>query len=234
MDRPVTPLNEYTPAQLLGRAMNDVEQKNAPERLYVSGDVRLARGGVRVSIVGARKASPEGLRRARKLAVELVQEGVVVVSGLALGIDAAAHNGAIDAGGRTIAVLGTPLSKSYPQENQELQSRIMREHLAVTPYAPGAKVYPSNFPYRNRVMALISDATVIVEASDTSGSISQGWEAIRLGRLLFIMKSITETPGLTWPQEMRRYGAQVLADTRPLLRLLPIEGDRELARVAAF
>ena len=227
---------EYTPQQLLGRSLNEVEQKHAPEKLYAMGDIRLAQGGVRVSIVGARKASDEGKRRARKLAIELANEGVVIVSGLALGIDAAAHTGAIVAGGKTIGVLGTPLDKFYPRENRELQERLMREYLVVTQFPIGSRVYPGNFPTRNRVMALISDATVIVEASDTSGSISQGWEAIRLGRRLYIMKSITETPGLTWPADMQRYGAQVLADTRPLLDFLPVEanGLGELAGVAPF
>jgi len=235
MDHSMKP-KEYTPQQLLGRSLNEVEQKNAPEKIYAVGDVRLAQGGVRVSIVGARKASEEGKRRARKLAIELANQGVVIVSGLALGIDAAAHMGAIVAGGRTIGVIGTPVDKFYPKENRELQERIMREHLVVSQFPIGSKTNPGNFPTRNRVMALISDATVIVEASDSSGSISQGWEAIRLGRLLYIMKSITETPGLTWPADMQRYGAQVLADTSPLLDFLPVEanGIGEMASVAPF
>jgi DNA processing protein len=224
MERPVQPLNELAPAALLGRPLNEVEQRNAPERVYVAGDVRLAQDGVRVSIVGARKASPEGMRRARKLALALANEGVVVVSGLAQGIDTAAHTATITAGGKTVAVLGTPLAQAYPRENRELQTRIMREHLALTPYAPGAKVYPSNFPYRNRLMALISDATVIVEASESSGTLHQGWEAIRLGRLLFIVKSLVETD-LEWPKRMIEYGAQVLTETSSLTSLLPVKVD---------
>jgi DNA processing protein len=162
------------------------------------------------------------LRRARKLAAELAKAGVIVVSGLAEGIDTAAHQGALAAGGRTIAVLGTPLDVTYPRQNQELQRQIMTRHLALTPFASGAPVLRSNFPYRNRVMALISDATVIVEAGDASGALSQGWEALRLGRLLFILKSITTVPNLAWPGKMLRYGAQVLTDTRSVLSLLPV------------
>lgn len=226
-------IQEFTPRGLLGRPLNAVEQKNAPERLFAAGDLNLVRAGTRVSIVGARRASREGLIRARKLAKGLAEEGAIVVSGLAEGIDTAAHLGAMKARGRTIAVIGTPLDRAYPQKNRELQLAIMAEHLAISPFAPGTRVYTSNFPYRNRVMALISDATVIVEASETSGSLSQGWEAIRLGRLLFILKSIADDPRLAWPKKMLAYGAQVLTDTESVTSLLPVE-DMELAGVAAF
>jgi DNA processing protein len=222
-------IQEFTPRALLGRPLNEVEQKNAPERIFAAGDLSLVRGGTRVSIVGARKASQEGLRRARKLAVELAKEGAIIVSGLAEGIDTAAHRGAIDAAGRTVAVLGTPLDRTYPAKNRALQQQIMAEHLAVSPFAPGSRVYKGNFPYRNRVMALLSDATVIVEAAETSGSISQGWEAIRLGRLLFIMKSIADAPHL---KKMLEYGAQILTDTDSVTSLLPVETDTGLAAVA--
>lgn len=229
--RSSTPFQQYAPEDLLG-PLNEVERKNAPPRLFALGDLSLLRSGPRVSIVGARNASPEGCRRARKLATELAREGVIVVSGLAEGIDTAAHEGAISAGGRTIAVLGAPLDVSYPQRNEALRQSILREHLAISQFPSGHPILRQNFPRRNRCMALVSDATVIVEAGDTSGSLSQGWEAIRLGRLLFIMKSVTVASGLTWPREMLRYGAQILTDTRPLLRLLPQEADAGLASVA--
>jgi DNA processing protein len=100
----------------------------------------------------------------------------------------------------------------YPRENAELQARIMREHLALSQYPVGSPIQRKNFPLRNRTMALFSDATVIIEASDTSGSLHQGWEALRLGRPLFIARSVIETPGLTWPGKMLHYGASVLSD----------------------
>lgn len=156
---------------------------------------------------------------------------MTVVSGLAEGIDTAAHMGAISAGGRTIAVVGTPLNKFFPAKNRELQEQLMRDHLVVSQFPLGYPIQKTNFPRRNRVMALISDATVIVEASDSSGSISQGWEAIRLGRLLLIMKSVAENERLTWPTKMLEYGAQVLTDTAPLLDMLPVD-DVALAAVA--
>jgi len=204
-------IRQVTAEELLG-PLNDVEQKNAPPRLFVEGDVSLLEAGARVAIVGSRKASPEGLGRARKLAKLLVEHGVVVVSGLAEGIDTAAHTAALDAAGRTIAVIGTPLDKAYPKENRGLQDRIKSEHLVVSQFPIGYPTQPKNFPLRNRTMALISDATVIIEASDSSGSLHQGWEALRLGRGLFITKSVADDTKLKWPAEMMHYGARVLSD----------------------
>ena len=122
----------YRPSDLLG-PLNEVEQKNAPKALFVAGDTGILEQGARVSIVGARKASPEGIKRASKLASLLARQGVVVVSGLAEGIDTAAHEGAINHGGRTIGVIGTPLDQVYPKKNTELQARIKWEHLCTRP-----------------------------------------------------------------------------------------------------
>jgi len=201
----------FTPEDLLG-PLNEVEQKHAPKALYAAGDASLLDEGARVSIVGSRKASPEGVRRASKLASVLVKQGMVVVSGLAEGIDTAAHTSAITHGGRTIAVIGTPLDQVYPKQNAGLQELIARDHLLISQFAAGYPVQRKNFPLRNRTMALISHATVIIEAGDTSGSLSQGWEALRLGRHLYITKSIAENSGLKWPEEMLSYGAKILSD----------------------
>lgn len=200
----------FTPEQLLG-PLTEVERKNAPEVLYTLGNPDVLHKGPRVSIVGARKASMEGRNRANVLAKSFAEAGVTVVSGLAMGIDTAAHSGAIDAGGRTIAVIGTPLDRVSPRSNTELFKRIAAEHLAISQFKIGSTVRPYNFVIRNRTMALISEATIIVEASDTSGSLSQGWEALRLGRLLFLMESVVENPNISWPEELMAYGAQVLS-----------------------
>ena len=213
--------SRHTPHELLG-PLNDVEQVNAPEFLWTAGATGLLKLGTRVSIVGARRASPDGLKRAAKLARILAENGTVVVSGLAEGVDTAAHEAAIAVnGGRTIAVLGTPLDQVYPKKNAALQQRLMDEQLVVSQFPPGHPILQANFIRRNRVMALISDATVIVEATDTSGSLSQGWEALRLGRRLFLMRSVTTVPGLKWPAKMRRYGAEVLAKPADLSDALP-------------
>jgi DNA processing protein len=210
----------FSPEGLLG-PLNVVERHNAPPFLYVAGDLGVLRVGPRVSIVGSRDASSDGLRRAMRLARELAAQRVVIVSGLAKGIDTAAHKGALDASGRTIAVLGTPLDQVYPKQNRGLQDLLMQEHLVISQYGPGSPVRPSNFPRRNRTMALLSQATVIVEARESSGSLSQGWEALRLGRPLFIMRSVAEDKVLLWPREMLGYGAQILSDTEDVLDVLP-------------
>lgn len=215
----MTATGETTPAELLGH-LNAVERVNAPPRLYISGDPRLATDWPRVAVIGTRKPTPEGLRRTTRLARELVANDVTVVSGLALGVDGQAHRAAIEAGGRTIAVLGTPLDKVTPVGHRDLQHEIMRRHLAVSQFAPGSTIHRSNFVRRNRVMALLSNASVIIEAGATSGTQSQGWEALRLGRALFLAKSLVDTD-LAWPAKMLEYGAQVLTDTSDVLDTLP-------------
>jgi len=201
---------EYTPEELLG-PLNDVERRNAPSRLYLAGAVELLQRGSRVSVVGSRSASADSLSRTRLLVTSLAAHGITVVSGLAKGIDTAAHETAIREGGRTIAVLGTPLDKVYPKQNGELQRLIMWEHLAVSQFPPGYPSQKRNWPMRNRTMALLTDATVIVAAGEKSGTLHQGWEALRLGRLLFLMESVATDTTLSWPSEMIRYGAQVLS-----------------------
>ncbi len=231
------PIAEYetvTPADMLG-PLNEVETKYAPEHLHLLGDRELLRFGPRVSIVGSRKASEEGLRRAGQLARSLARHQVTVVSGLAMGIDTAAHEGAIKAGGRTIAVLGTPLDEYYPKENRILQEEIGRDHLLVSQFPPGYPSLPKNFPIRNRVMALLTDATVIVEAGQKSGTVHQGWEALRLGRLLFLLESVADDPDLSWPTEMIGYGAQVLSRSNLdlVIEYLPsLTSDRSIAAEA--
>src|SRR5262245_30965915 len=112
----------FRPEELLG-PLNEVERVNAPALLYVAGDASLLRSGRRVSVVGSRKATASGLARTESLTRALVGSGAVVVSGLAEGVDAAAHETAIAAGGRTVAVIGTALDDFYPASNRELQER---------------------------------------------------------------------------------------------------------------
>lgn len=169
--------------------------------LYAAGDLDLLKLPA-VAIVGSRKASDEGQRRAARLARELVREGIAVMSGLAAGIDAAAHRAAIEHGGRTIAVIGTALDKAYPSEHAELQQLIYEKHLLLSPFRLGERTFPSAFPLRNRVMARMARATVIVEASDTSGSLHQAAESIRVGHPVFIAESVVTDPTLTWPARL--------------------------------
>ena len=189
-----------------------MERKHAPERLWIGGDASIFEMGTLVSVVGSRSASPKGIKRARRLAKELVDRGIVVVSGLARGIDTVAHETAMDCGGRTVAVLATPLDRVAPPGNAALQERIIREHVAVTQFAPGTPVQKMNFTIRNRTMALLSVATIIVEAAPNSGTRYQGWEAIRLGRPLFFLESAVASTEAPWMHELREYGAEILND----------------------
>jgi len=227
-------LQEYSSEELLG-PLNEFERKNAPPRLYVAGDVSIFQRGPRVSVVGSRQPSDAGMDEARAIARWLAGRSMVVVSGLAEGIDTAAHLGTLDTKGRTIAVLGTSLSEYFPPKNRVLQERIMREHLAVSQFPEGVSATRGNFPMRNRTMALIADVTIIVEAKEGSGSLHQAWEAIRLGRPLFVMERMLKNESLKWPREIARYGAQSLAlsDMEVLIDFLP-ERPREQATGLAF
>jgi DNA protecting protein DprA len=167
--------------------------------IFYAGDLDLLESPT-VSIVGTRDVSEAGWKRASQLARELARRGVTIVSGLAKGVDTAALTSAISNGGRVAAVIGTPLDKAYPAENAQLQQQIYAHHLLMTPFKEGDRVFRSNFPVRNRVMAAVSDATVIIEASDTSGTLHQAVECVNLGRWLFIAKSVVEDSTLTWPK----------------------------------
>ena len=215
---------------LLG-PLNETERKYAPKQLFAAGDVGLLKRRPRVSLIGSRKASPEALELTRELSEALVARGAVVVSGLARGIDTAAHVAAIESGGSTIAVLGTPLTRCYPSENQALQDRMAREQLVVSQFPPERPTQRKDFPIRNRTMALLSEASVIVTAQEKSGTEHQGWEALRLGRILFIEESLRE---LSWVQKMLEYGAILYsgenfpAFLEELLPPAPVEELREL------
>ena len=142
---------ELTPVEALGM-LNEVENKNAPKKLYCAGRIDLLKKSPKVSIVGSRKVSALGKRRAKKLATLLVKRGVTIVSGLAEGVDTVAHTTAIERGGETLSVIGTPLDKSYPASNKELQTRIVSEFLLVSQFPIGSPGGRKNFPMRNRTM----------------------------------------------------------------------------------
>jgi DNA processing protein len=118
------------------------------------------------------------------------------------------------------------LDETFPKKNADLQRRIAQEHLLVSEFAPGIAVARGNFPRRNRTMALIADASVIIEAGDGSGTLSQGWEALRLGRPLFLLQSLVAS-GLSWTSDMLNHGARVLSGTDDLLQVLPTDDIRD-------
>jgi DNA processing protein len=196
--------------KLLGRELSELEKKFAPEMVFVSGDISLIKNCPRVSVIGSRTASAEGLKRAAMLTKRLVQSKVTIVSGLAEGIDTVAHNTAMYAYGKTIGVLGTPINQFYPIKNKALQIEMMQSQLVISQFPIGQLVKRHNFPIRNRLMALISHATVIIEAKEQSGTLTQGWECLRLGRPLFILESNFKNPDISWPAKMQSFGARLL------------------------
>lgn len=182
------------------------------EMFYFQGNWALA-STPGVAVVGTRKPSAEGIERAKYLSKKLVEDGFTVVSGLADGIDTAAHESAIASGGQTIAVIGTPLGQAYPKANSKLQERIACDYLLISPVPVeryDAQNFRTNrffFPERNKVMSAISEATIIVEAGETSGTLVQAREALRQKRKLLIMNSCFERSDLTWPARFEAEGA---------------------------
>jgi DNA processing protein len=188
--------------------------------VWCAGDTELVQKRA-VSIVGTRNVSSNGAARARRLARELTEEGIVIFSGLAKGVDTEALQSAIDTDGRVVAVIGTPLDKAYPSENRRLQEQIYQEHLLVSQFPSGRRVFPSYFPERNKLMAALSDGTVIIEAGETSGTLHQAAECVRLGRWLFIAQAVMEDSTLTWPRKFEKYeNCRVLKDVTDILAAL--------------
>ncbi len=166
-----------------------------------------------VAIVGTRKPSSEGAKRTGKLTRLLCQDGFTIVSGLAAGVDTIAHSTAISVGAPTIAVIGTPLASVYPHENVELQAVIARDHLLIS-QVPVCRYSEQNwrinrgfFPERNVTMSALTEATIIVEASDTSGTLTQARAALKQKRKLFILDSCFRISGLKWPHTYEERGA---------------------------
>ncbi|MBJ7411227.1 MAG: DNA-protecting protein DprA [Phenylobacterium sp.] len=195
------------------------------ELLYFQGNWDLAYTRS-VAVVGTRKPSDEGRQRTAQLVRRLVADDFTIVSGLAEGVDTAAHEAAIAAGGRTIAVIGTPLGKVYPRDNAELQARIAQDFLLVSQVpverydAQNPKVNRFFFPERNKTMSALSEATIIVEAGETSGTLIQAREALKQRRKLFILNSCFERPDLTWPAKFERDGAIRVRDYDDIRREL--------------
>ncbi len=193
--------------------------------IYYRGNAALFKP-TSVAIVGARKATQKGLARAARLGRIVAGNNIVVVSGLASGIDIAALSSCIEYGGHVIGVIGTPIDETYPKENKDLQAQIAREHLLVSQvpfYKYSIQSFNSKKQYfreRNITMAAISKATVIVEASDTSGSLIAGKACLEQGKPLFIMKSCLDDPSVTWPYRFIERGAIVLEEPKQLFTIL--------------
>jgi DNA processing protein len=183
--------------------------------LNVAGDASLLHRPS-IAVVGSRRASHEGRALAAEVASELVRRGLVVLSGLAAGIDKTAHEAAMREGGRTIAVLGTSLDQAYPRHHAGLQERIAIEHLVVSPFESGTPTARWHFPKRNRLMARLARAMILVEAGATSGTRHQVEECLSLGKRVFIRASLLND-GIEWlDAAYRRTGASEWRDPSEL------------------
>ncbi|MGA2759791.1 MAG: DNA-processing protein DprA [Candidatus Cybelea sp.] len=165
---------------------------NLPPFLFYRGKLQ-GDDAFSVAVVGTREPTDQGLERACSMARLLAQRGVTVLSGLARGIDAAAHEAALDAGGRTIAVLGSGLFNVYPPENRNLADRIAESGAVVSQFWPSFPPTKYNFPRRNVVTSGLGQGTVVIEASATSGAKMQARLALEHGKLVFILKSLVDT-----------------------------------------
>lgn len=196
------------------------------ELLYYRGWWDLVNFKKKVAVVGTRQLSPEGVLRAKKLVRLLVQHQYVIVSGLARGVDTVAHQTAIEHGGWTIAVPGTPFTEYYPKENRELQDYICDNFLLIS-QVPILKYQTQDyrlnrffFPERNKTMSALTEATIIVEAGETSGTLIQAQAALNQGRKLFILDNCFRNSALTWPAAFEAKGAIRVRDFDDILRVL--------------
>ena len=194
-----------------------------PHLLYVYGETDLT-DRFPVAVVGTRRASAYGLTHTREIAAELAQTGVCVVSGLALGIDAAAHTGALDGGGRTVAVLGGALDKPYPQENEPLMRRILESGgSVVSEYAPGTPPSRYSFLQRNRIIAGMSLGTLVTEGPRRSGALNTATRTLESGREVFALPGNVDSPGAQLPNMLISEGARLVTGAADILSALVIE-----------
>jgi DNA processing protein len=204
-----------------------------PLLLFVRGEL-LEQDQHCVSIVGTRRASPYGLRMAEKFGRELAARGITVVSGLAAGIDTAAHRGALSAGGRTIAVLGNGVDVVYPQQNAELMDKITRQGAVISQFSMGTKPSPGHFPYRNRIISGMSQGTLIVEAPLSSGALITARQAAEQGREVFAIPGQVGITNSQGPHLLIREGAKLVETVEDILveLELPAEIRAEVAVTA--
>ena len=194
-----------------------------PHLLYVYGETDLT-DRFPVAVVGTRRASAYGLTHTREIAAELAQTGVCVVSGLALGIDAAAHTGALDGGGRTVAVLGSALDKPYPQENDPLMRRILESGgSVVSEYARGAPPSRYSFLQRNRIIAGMCLGTLVTEGPRRSGALNTATRTLENGREVFALPGNVDSPGAQLPNMLISEGARLVTGAADILSALVIE-----------
>lgn len=205
---------EY-PARLL-------DLRDPPSPVYVRGVLAAAHPRA-VAIVGTRNASGYGLRAARAIAEVCARAGVSVISGLARGIDGASHEAALDAGGRTVAVLGTGLDLYYPPSHRALQQRIGREGLLMSELPATSSGHGGSFPRRNRLIAALADVVVVVEAGFKSGALITAEHALELHRTLACVPNAIDAPNSAGSNALLKQGAEPLLEPNDVLALLDMQ-----------
>lgn len=189
----------------------------APENLYILG-VLPPESSLKIAIVGTRKATSEGRILAKQIANDLAKNGLIIVSGLAMGIDAAAHEGALAAQGRTIAVLANGLDTIYPRQNEKLAQEILEKNGAIiSEYPPGTPAYPNQFLERNRIVSGLCVATIIIEAPIHSGALVTARHALDQGREVFVMPGSPRQSNYQGSHLLIRNGARLVADAEEIL-----------------
>ena len=198
-----------------------------PPVLFVKGDVNLLKLSA-IAVVGARRASELGRRFAFKLGARLAEKGLCVVSGMALGVDGAAHEGCLRDQGPTIAVLGTGLDVVYPAAHRHLSERIVEKGLLLTELPPGSGPDRGNFPRRNRIVSGLAQGVVVVEAGEKSGSLITARLALEQGREVFAVPGPPGMPGSKGVNRLLKDGAQLLESVEDIFLALPwlaVAGD---------
>ena len=195
---------------------------NPPESLYCIGDVGLLNKPA-VAVVGARKCSEYGRQVALKIGEMLAFNDIVTVSGMADGIDAAAHLGTLKNGGKTIAVLGQGVDICYPKSNMQLYKRIIKEGLIISEYPPGTGPKPYFFPQRNRIISAISDAVTVVEASSGSGSLITAEIAAEQGKEIIAVPGNINSTYSIGCNKLIADGAEIMTVPEDILRIIGIE-----------
>lgn len=185
------------------RRLDEAGLPHPPRHLFLEGR-RLDTDGRAVAVVGSRRPTATGLQVAREMGRGLAQAGLPVVSGLAVGIDAAAHQAALDAGGYTVAVLGCGLDVDYPKRNARVKDRILSRGTLVTEHEEGTEPRPGHFPLRNRIIAGLCEAVVFVEGSDRSGGIITARHALESNRSVFAVPGSVRNPLAEGPNELIR------------------------------
>ena len=191
-----------------------------PTLLFCRGDLSLL-ASITVAVVGTRKPTPYGMAVAEKLSGDLANLGVGIISGMARGIDTAAHQGALRAGGKTIAVFGCGVDMVYPTENRKLYDEIAAKGLLVSEFPMGAPAFPQNFPIRNRIVSGMSSGVLVVEGAQYSGSAITARLAMDQGREVFAVPG-NITSKLSWaPNLLIRQGAKLVMDAQDIVSELP-------------